>query len=131
MSAARLFICACLGVATFMWFSKSLDDFTIASDSSYEIGESSTFTNIGNLTKNQSIEEGLNEENSTEKVHTKVSVFDTCILPDFDPWDKDIIPFVNLDYDPLKFCNRSYKLMTSLKNGIVTVNAKDVTCFGR
>ncbi|WKY03611.1 hypothetical protein Q1695_004956 [Nippostrongylus brasiliensis] len=67
-------------------------------------------------------------ENSTAK---PVNPFDQCIMPTFDPWDEDIIPFVNLDYNPLRDCNHDFKRMTTLNNGILTAHVPNVTCWGR
>ncbi|RCN48827.1 hypothetical protein ANCCAN_05110 [Ancylostoma caninum] len=57
--------------------------------------------------------------------------FDTCILPNYDPWDEHVIPYVDQNYNPLENCNHSFKLLTKLKKGIVTVNVKGVSCVGR
>lgn len=72
-------------------------------------------------------------QTDTEESSTKgpMSPFDRCVLPNFDPWDEEMIPFVNLDYDPLKNCNRSFKPMTTLHNGILSTTVKNVTCWGR
>ncbi|PIO66565.1 hypothetical protein TELCIR_11720, partial [Teladorsagia circumcincta] len=60
---------------------------------------------------------------------------DGCILPNFDPWDKDILPFVELDYDPLKNCHRKFKPLTKLRKGNLTIDVDDnndnITCWGR
>ncbi|KAK6026555.1 hypothetical protein OSTOST_07463 [Ostertagia ostertagi] len=56
---------------------------------------------------------------------------DRCILPNFDPWDRDIIPYVDLSYDPLRNCNRTFKPLTVLRNGILSTTIENITCWGR
>ncbi|VDL72867.1 unnamed protein product [Nippostrongylus brasiliensis] len=62
---------------------------------------------------------------------TVVDPFDECILPHFDPWNQDIVPFVNLDSNPLKNCNRTFKVITRLKSNVLYSTEKKVNCSGR
>ncbi|EYB89558.1 hypothetical protein Y032_0230g2960 [Ancylostoma ceylanicum] len=87
-----------------------------AGSTDYVTGESSTYASL---------------DDTTETPAAKLNPFDTCILPEYDPWDEDIVPFVDQEYNPLNNCNRKFKPMTTLKDGIVTVNAENVTCQGR
>ncbi|RCN48828.1 hypothetical protein ANCCAN_05111 [Ancylostoma caninum] len=116
MSAPRLLICGGLTVGTLLWFSGSIDEFRAGGSTDYVAGESSTYASL---------------DDATERPVAKSNPFDICILPEYDPWDEEIVQYVNQDYDPLKNCNHKFKPMTTLKNGIVTVNAKNVTCRGR
>ncbi|EPB80374.1 hypothetical protein ANCCEY_00471 [Ancylostoma ceylanicum] len=107
----------------------SIDEFRSAGSTDYVTGESSTYASL---------------DDTTETPAAKLNPFDTCILPEYDPWDEDIVPndlereipnpslqFVDQEYNPLNNCNRKFKPMTTLKDGIVTVNAENVTCQGR
>ncbi|WKY03608.1 hypothetical protein Q1695_004953 [Nippostrongylus brasiliensis] len=62
---------------------------------------------------------------------TVVDPFEECILPHFDPWNEQIVPFVNLDSNPLKNCNRTFKVITKLRNNVLYSTEKNVNCSGR
>ncbi|KAK6748615.1 hypothetical protein RB195_001313 [Necator americanus] len=116
MSKSRAVVIVSVAAAAIFWFFGYVDNIASTAHSDYMTAESSTNSNI---------------EEKTEKPTATKNPLDGCILPNFDPWDEEIIPYVNQDYNPLRKCNHSFKPMTSLRNGIVTVRAKNVSCWGR
>ncbi|XGW30582.1 hypothetical protein V3C99_009497 [Haemonchus contortus] len=100
----------------------SLWAFTIFDDYTSSLSPAETSTEMVD------VQTTADEETVTVKINNPL---DGCILPNFDPWDRDIIPFVDLNYDPLKNCNRKFKPMTVLRKGIISATVDNVTCWGR
>ncbi|KAL6740455.1 hypothetical protein Aduo_013806 [Ancylostoma duodenale] len=108
MFVPRMLICGILLTCTLLWFYRSgRDEITPAVVTDY-------------------LADDIMEKSAPDK-----DPFDKCILPNYDPWDEHVIPYVDQNYNPLKYCNHSFKPMTKLRKGIVTVNAKGVSCVGR
>ncbi|KIH63624.1 hypothetical protein ANCDUO_06072 [Ancylostoma duodenale] len=108
MFVPRMLICGILLTCTLLWFYRSgRDEITPAVVTDY-------------------LADDIMETSAPDK-----DPFDKCILPNYDPWDEHVIPYVDQNYNPLKYCNHSFKPMTKLRKGIVTVNAKGVSCVGR
>lgn len=48
-----------------------------------------------------------------------------CMLPNLDPLDASVLPYVDPNYDPLKNCKRTFVPMTRIRNGRVEVVQED------
>ncbi|CAJ0601044.1 unnamed protein product [Cylicocyclus nassatus] len=130
MTIKQIFIYACLALGAFIWIitlnaqNSSVYDFRRSNSSS-------SGCSIATVNGSSHIGRKLITALTDDSPVALRNPFDTCILPQFDPWDANIVPYVDPDYNPLQKCNRSYRPMTTLKNGIVTVNEKNVSCMGR
>uniref|UniRef100_A0A0K0DDV4 Uncharacterized protein n=1 Tax=Angiostrongylus cantonensis TaxID=6313 RepID=A0A0K0DDV4_ANGCA len=121
MSSSRFLVCGCLVTFTVVWFLFIFNDYPASVFIYY------TFRNSRNVNG-----VAVDDEDEVTMTSTLLHPFDRCILPNFDPWDEEIIPFMDQNHDPLKECNRSFKPMTKLKDGIISVETtENVTCYGR
>ncbi|GMR59432.1 hypothetical protein PMAYCL1PPCAC_29627, partial [Pristionchus mayeri] len=49
----------------------------------------------------------------------KGDIFDSCKLVDHEPWDDELKSFLNVHFDPLEKCNKTFKPLTQLIEGVL------------
>ncbi|CAJ0601046.1 unnamed protein product [Cylicocyclus nassatus] len=132
MTIGQIFLYACLGLGAYIWSITLIAPNTSVCDVLQKSTSASSGFSVTTLNSSSRTVGGrlTPSPGGTTPVALR-NPFGTCILPQFDPWDANIVPYVDPDYNPLQKCNRSYKPLTTLKNGIVTVNKKNVLCMGR
>ncbi|KAF8384822.1 hypothetical protein PRIPAC_73964, partial [Pristionchus pacificus] len=59
----------------------------------------------------------LNPPKVAEK--RKGDIFDACRLVDHEPWDDELKSFLNVHYNPLDKCNKTFKPLTQLIEGVL------------
>ncbi|EFP03628.1 hypothetical protein CRE_19251 [Caenorhabditis remanei] len=88
---------------------------------------------VGKLPKMYQQSETKENISGDTDTSNELEPWDKCVLPKYDVWDDQIIPYVNPDRNPIKDCDTSFKPFTALKNSswsIVNKN-KNLECKAR
>ncbi|PIC36699.1 hypothetical protein B9Z55_015599 [Caenorhabditis nigoni] len=102
--------------AAVSWHDNGISNyFSTVNDSKLVTNDSETYrTSEMEISENSTI---IPKFTTSESVSTTPIPFkDDCSLPVFDPWDETVKPFL-IDSDHTKYCDRSWKPYTELKNG--------------
>lgn len=71
------------------------------------------------------------DANTQEKRAAYFTEFETCTLPDLDPWDPSIVPYLDPTYNPMRDCKPTFVPWTRMKNGridLLTGTADEANC---
>ncbi|PAV89583.1 hypothetical protein WR25_01800 [Diploscapter pachys] len=77
----------------------------------FQLAQAKIFTTAS---KNERLLKAEKHENATEKLP-----FAECKLPNFDPWDRELVKVISVNFDPLKDCNKNFRKLTSLRGQVV------------